>query len=302
MPGRRRLYEAFALGTATAGKIWSHPENRRRRCRALGRYAAWQVWERTAKRPWRVRLTTDRVLLCHPHSTIASGVLYYRLADYMEMRFLLHYLRPGDAFLDVGANVGVYSLLASSVPEVQVLGFEPSTLAYGRAQENLALNPVAGQVRIVQRAVGAEPGTAMLTLGRDAVNEVVRAPGVAGVEAEVEVEPVEMVTLDAWLDAERFRRVALVKIDVEGLEVDVLRGARRVIAAHSPALIVEVNDSAGLQAMLDDLGYTCWRYDPQRRQLESSAPDQHYHGNVIALRDVSEARRLVAATATARPS
>lgn len=291
MPERRTLREAVSLGRATVVRIWTHPENRRRRLRALALYAAWQIWERTAKCPWTVRLTPERALMCHPHSTIASGVLYYGLADHMEMRFLLHYLRPGDGFVDVGANVGVYSLLASSIEGVHVLGFEPSTLAYGRALENLAMNPVGDRLRFVNRAVGAAPGTAALTVGRDALNTIVEGNELHAEEAE----PVEVVSLDTYLDGVTFPPVAMLKVDVEGFELEVLRGARRLIAAHSPALLVEVNDGAGLQAMLDDLGYSCWCYDPEQHSLEPSTPGQHIRGNIIALRDVRKARRLVTA-------
>lgn len=291
MPERRTLRQAFALVTTTVARIWGHPENRHRRPRALALYLVWQLWERTGKRPWRLHLTPDRTLLCHPHSTIASGVLYYRLPDHMEMRFLLDYLRTGDGFIDVGANVGIYSLLASSVEGVHALGFEPSTLAYGRALANLAMNPVGDRVRIVKRAVGAQPGSAWLTVGRDALNAVVAGPG-PDID---EVEPVEVVSLDTYFDGATFPPVALIKVDVEGFELEVLRGSRRLIAAHSPALIVEVNDSTGLHEILDEMGYTCWRYDPEHRSLQPSTPGQHVGGNLIALSNVQRARRRVAA-------
>jgi hypothetical protein len=65
-------------------------------------------------------------LRCYPHSTSASGVIYCGLPEWAEMRFLLDYLRPGEGFVDVGANIGTYSLLAASVPDVVAWAFEPS--------------------------------------------------------------------------------------------------------------------------------------------------------------------------------
>ncbi|HEU4868343.1 MAG TPA: hypothetical protein VFV09_11510, partial [Actinomycetota bacterium] len=110
----------------TLRQIWTHPENRNRRARALAGYFGWQAWERTVRRPVTVKLTGGIKVRCHPHSPIASAVIYYGLADPAEMRFVLGYLQPGDTFVDVGANVGVYSLLAASVPDVRVLALEPS--------------------------------------------------------------------------------------------------------------------------------------------------------------------------------
>src|SRR5207253_10176338 len=113
---------------------------RRHRARAIARFFAWQIWERTIRRPWNVQLTPDRVVRCYPHSAGASNVIYFRLMEWREMPFVLDYLRPGDVFIDVGANIGVYSLLASTIPDVEIVAFEPATLAYQRLLENVRIN------------------------------------------------------------------------------------------------------------------------------------------------------------------
>ena len=98
---------------ATPVRIFRHPANRDRRGRALALYFAWQLWQRAVRRPWTIRLGSTRRLRLHPHSVVAAFVLYYRVHDYEELSFVRAYLRPGDTFVDVGANVGVYSLWAS---------------------------------------------------------------------------------------------------------------------------------------------------------------------------------------------
>src|SRR5437764_327048 len=115
--------------------VWNHPSNRRARLRAIGRATLWQAYKRLTGRHWDVRLTKDRVLRCHPHNTSASSVLYAGLFDYHEMHFLLRYLRPRDNFLDVGANVGVYTVLASAViTEGEIHALEPSSQARRRLE------------------------------------------------------------------------------------------------------------------------------------------------------------------------
>ncbi len=277
------LSAAQALGSARDStlRILRHPANRRRRGRALVLYLAWQLWERTLRRPWTIRLGTSRRLRLHPHGTVAALVLYCRVPDWEEMSFVRHHLRAGDLFVDVGANVGLYSVWATETDGVDVLAFEPSTATHARALENVELNGLAGRVEVRRQAVGAERVEVKLTTGLDAVNRVVAGGAGAGDHIEV----VDQTTLDHALDG---RAPALMKIDVEGAELDVLRGARHAIASHRPALLVEVNDPEGLEALLTELGYRPWRYDPATRTL---LPTTVVAGsNVIALADVDGAR------------
>src|SRR3712207_8823650 len=78
------------------------------------------------------------------------------MPEYEEMSFVRAYLRPGDLFIDVGANVGVYSLWAAETDSVTVLAFEPSSTTYRRVLENVQLNGLYDRVLLVRKAVGAE--------------------------------------------------------------------------------------------------------------------------------------------------
>lgn len=265
----------------TTLRILRHPSNGGRRGRALILYVAWQVWERVVRRPWTIRLGTTRRIRLYPHSTIPALVLYCRVPDYEEMSFVRHYLRAGDLFVDVGANVGLYSLWASESPDVDVLAFEPSTVTYGRALENVDLNGLSERVEVRRRALAEVDAAVRLTIGLDAVNRVVGADRNA---SAANTEVVAQSTLDAELDD---RVPALIKIDVEGAELDVLRGGRSVILRSRPALLVEVNDPPGLAALLGELGYRTWRYDPETRALRPALPV--LGTNVLALADLERA-------------
>jgi FkbM family methyltransferase len=265
--------------------IWGHPENRDRRARALGRFFLWQVWERLVGRPWTLHLTHDRILRCYPHSAGASGVLYCRLLEWWESRFTLDFLRPGDIFVDVGANVGVYSLLASTRPAVRVLAFEPSTLAYKRLTENIRLNGL-GQIRAINVALGTADGAGLLTTDCDTTNRLVN-------EADGTVERVVVRSLDSFIDDDQRAAVALLKIDVEGHEPEVLAGCRRLLAAQSPALIVEQSRPTELRAVLAPLGYRFFRYTPDDWRLVEVGLDEP-EVNVIAVRNLDAALERLA--------
>ncbi|MBX6389421.1 MAG: FkbM family methyltransferase [Frankia sp.] len=265
-----RVLAAGRIGLDTARFVWRHPEVRDQRVRALARWAGWQVWERAVGRPVTVRLPGGARMRCYPHSPAAASMLYCRLPEWEPMRFVCDALRPGDVFVDVGANVGGYTLLAAGRPGVRVVAFEPASDTFGRLMENVGHNPWL-DIRAHRAAVGDGDGEVLLTVGLDTVNRVVaEAPtGAAPAAAPGPVERVPMVRLDALL---RDEPVAIVKIDVEGHEPAVLAGARKLLAERRPALVVEWNDPARLGELFAELGYVAARYHPDGRRLVPVGP------------------------------
>lgn len=163
-----------------------------------------------------------------------------------EFNFLDRLLKSGMVFVDVGANDGYYTLFAARRvgPQGRVVSVEPSSRERGHLERNLARNGT-GNVEIVPAALGATAGHADLhlahgvhtghnTLGRFAHDDVVPA----------RVERVPLETLDAVVTRLGLPRVDVVKIDVEGGEANVIAGARTMLAAMRPVLMMEVSDSA----------------------------------------------------------
>ena len=241
-------------------------------------YFAWQAWERTVKRPWVITLVPGRKIRCYPHCAVSSGTLYYRLPERSSMRFLADHLQPGDVMVDVGANVGTYSLLATTVEGVTAVAFEPSSVTFRRAVGNVALNGLQDRISVRQEAVGSSCGEVVLSVGLGACNKVL-GPATGVIEAG---ETVRIVTLDEVFGAGA-PRVGLVKIDVEGGELDVLEGARDLIERDQPALIIEVNDPERVGAYLREFGYSPYVYDVETRALRSTVLADHLHYNVIAV-------------------
>jgi FkbM family methyltransferase len=268
--------------------VWTHPENRHRRLRAVATLLAWQGWERVVGRPWTIHLAGGRKLRVYPHSHSATEALYFGLGEARDMRFTLDFLAPGDVFVDVGANVGVYSLLASSIPDVNIEAFEPSPEAFSRLGENVRLNRLETRVTTYQTAVGDIDGVARLTQGRDCWNHLTAATDGDALE-------VPIVRLDAVVPRSP-RRVSLMKIDVEGHEAAVLAGATATLCADHPALIVE-GEWEKVAPVVEPLGYAPFEYDTATRTLKSSRVRRG--NNLLLLADVDDARLRLAAT---RPS
>ena len=159
-------------------------------------------------------------------------------------------LKPGMVMLDVGAHVGYFSLLAARLvgSEGKVFSFEPDPINYDLLVQNIELNQY-GNIFPVNSAVGDKVGS--LTLFQTALDNGRHSTYHHGLPESGSVE-VAVSTLDAFLDARDWPDIDLVKVDVEGAEMDVLRGMAGLLE-KSPGLnlIMEFNP-----ALLQSAGVT----------------------------------------------
>lgn len=160
-------------------------------------------------------------------------------------------LPRGAVLVDVGANIGNHTLFAAGVCEARVVAFEPSPSLAEHCAANLALNGVKDRVILRQEGVGAHSGRARIVPGP------VGNAGMTRLELNDAGDDVDVVSLDESL-ATLGLVPTVVKVDVEGMEVDVLRGAEQTLRHHRPALYVEAADAEALAAVrdvLEPLGY-----------------------------------------------
>jgi FkbM family methyltransferase len=260
------------LGTMLR-RIWIHPANRRRRLRALAQFIEWQVYKRATGRA-RVIPFSGLALRCYPDSHATSAVYYFNGSpDHREMAFLRAYLRPGDGFIDVGANVGVYSVLAASIVLSQgfIDAFEPFARNAHRFRENMALNGLKN-VTLHEAVAGAEPGTEGFVVG---TNDCMGRVG-TDEDSDTTLVQVPRVTLDEVCGS---RAYAMGKMDVEGTELRVLTGAQTMLATGNPPVwqveLAGYSENYGVTssetiAWLSEIGYATTVYNPQTRRLEET--------------------------------
>ncbi len=164
------------------------------------------------------------------------------------VRWLRETVKPGWRCVDVGGHIGFYAVqLGHLVGEMgQVVAFEPEPVLASRLERNAALNGLRW-VAVERLALGDSPGRATLWVertpsGPGGTNSLVRRnfPGSA-----IEVETMR---LDDWIAERGWERLDLVKIDVEGLEPQVLQGAGRTLKRFRPLVIAEFNDEPARRA------------------------------------------------------
>jgi FkbM family methyltransferase len=216
--------------------VWSHPANEGKRGRAMLRAVGFQARGRLMRRRTLARLGDRSCIWADLHRTGAAKVVYANPPDHSEMMMWRDYLRPGDLFVDVGANVGSYAVWAAELG-AEVIALEPASDTFALLAENVALNGYP--IKPVQAAAGASCGTARITNGQDTAN---RLDPVAGAETA-------MVTVDSVVGS---RVVAGMKVDVEGFELDVLRGCERALSQQRIRLIQLEWNAASLSALGTD--------------------------------------------------
>jgi FkbM family methyltransferase len=161
-----------------------------------------------------------------------------------QRRFVERYLQPGMVMLDIGAHHGLYSMIAAGRvgPMGKVISFEPSPRERERLQRHRAANRF-DQITIESVALGAAPGKAVLYAQRrrgSGFNSL--RPAAALRSGTIEIE-VDVETLDDYLRRAQIHQVDLVKLDVEGGELDALKGATHLLSSENrPLLLAEVED------------------------------------------------------------
>ncbi|MBL8227492.1 MAG: FkbM family methyltransferase [Bryobacterales bacterium] len=231
----------------------------------------------------------DVWLTLHTDSDLCR-ILYSVGYEFSERDFVNRVVRPGDTFIDVGANIGLYSVLAAHIvgPAGRVVSFEPSSRTFQRLQANIT---AGGYFNVIchQLALGANAGTDIMTVlddGRDAWNTISSSPH----DGEFHLESVRTVTWDDLTQKHEYLHSAiLIKVDIEGAEHAFLRGAPvSLMRGDAPSLLIEVQDSrAGSGAELCNLllqyGYRLYEYQRASASLVPHSLQQFYkYTNLIA--------------------
>jgi FkbM family methyltransferase len=192
----------------------AHPSNRGRRTAAIARALRYQVNTEMRGRPTMLPIGEHSKVIGYPGEIDPIFSVVRNPPDWPEMLVWRRYLRPGDLFVDVGANIGLYTIYALE-QGAEVIAVEPNKASADRIREHLELNGYTADV--VEKAAADQGGTVYITSDLDVLNHLVDDPS-QGV-------PVEATTIDELVGD----RVAMVKIDVEGAEELALRGARRAL-------------------------------------------------------------------------
>lgn len=257
----------------------THPIGGKHPWRSLARALRWQLRSRFSP-AIEVGWIDGSVLVASRGMTAATGNIYCGLYECADMALLLHLLRTDDLFVDVGANIGSYTILAAKVCGCPSMSVEPGGPALAALRRNISANGISGVVSVQPVAVGAADTEVLFSSDLGTMNHVLdtetsshKSPGAVRVP---------MRTLDSLLPSSG-RWPTLIKVDVEGFEQQVLEGAARTLGNSSLLALLLETVTTKSAAMLNSHGFEEASYDPFSRVLGS--PGQYRMNNRLFVRN-----------------
>lgn len=191
------------------------------------------------------------------HLNPRTGRGYFEGSGELEVQNVMQqYLRPGMIFYDIGANIGFFSLLAARIvgKDGLVIAFEPDPELAARLLEHVGRNDFQ-VISVIEKAVWSKPGTVSFARG-DPATSPDRGLGhivAQGAEGTIRVNTVSLDDFVVTTPAPDF-----LKCDVEGAEVEVFRGAGRLLTEKRPAILCEIHSDENHRLLLEEfarLGY-----------------------------------------------
>lgn len=262
----------------------THPLNRNHKAKSIMRLCKWILNTKINPYPIVYPFTEKCKLIVQKESYAALGNLYCGLLEYQEMSFVLHFLREEDFFVDIGANVGSYTILAAAHVGAETISVEPVPSTFTQLLNNIHLNRIQNKVNALNIALGYEEGSVRFTKNLGAMNHI-------ATDNDTDVIMVPISTLDKILTNKH--SPVLLKIDVEGFETEVLKGASETLNHDDlKAIIIELNglssrfgyDQLLIHQKLIDAGFATYQYDPAKRELMKI--DTLGANNTIYIRDI----------------
>lgn len=194
------------------------------------------------------------------------GNVYYKLMDYEDSVFLINNLKSNDVFVDVGANLGHYTMLASGICKAKSIAIEPIKSTSVKLEKNIALNKLENKVTLLNLGVGDKNETLNFTTNKTVMNSVSLVENNNTVKIKVK-------TLNELL---KDVNPTFIKIDVEGYEYKVLKGADEILKKGSlKYLLIEFNNSGvkfnlkdkDVFKLITEYGFLPIRYNTEKKEI-----------------------------------
>lgn len=269
------LYRTFKF-------MLEHPIGRRKPFAVMNRWFRWQFGSRILGWPVICPFVGQSRLIVSHGMHGATMNLYVGLHEFNDMSFVVHALRSEDLFVDVGANVGTYSVLAGGIG-AQVIAVEPVPSTFEALNDNIRLNCLEDQIFTYNMGLASKVGELLFSTQHGPKNQVINVsdcePGVI-----TKVNRLEHLLQEAI--------PCVVKIDVEGYEMEVLKGAQAVLSQPELlAVILELNGSGERYGFDDDetdaeirrFGFKPAHYEPFKRKILST-DRRNTCGNTLYIR------------------
>ncbi|MDO8573473.1 MAG: FkbM family methyltransferase [Candidatus Daviesbacteria bacterium] len=250
--------------------ILNHPMNKSKKFNTIGKILWWKVNQLFFHLPAIVTFNNNKMqFICPPASSYGSLVVYCNLPEYPEMVFLEKILKSNSIFIDVGANIGVYTILAAAkIKKGKIYSFEPIPSVLNILYQNIRINNANDRVKVIEKVVSDKNGNEKFV-----IQDISEYSHISSNQTSKSVL-MPSVKLDDFCDKEKISFIDVVKIDVEGEELKVLRGLENYLKSGKVGvLIIEFNSNQVID-YLKKFKYTVFKINKKLDLEEIKKDDQ----------------------------
>jgi FkbM family methyltransferase len=252
--------------------LFAAPFNKEFPVRALLRFFAWKFIRLFKLKNLKVKFWKNRYFYINNDSFQSMWLMYNYIVDWEEFLFIHYYLIKNSIVFDIGANMGFYTVwMSRSIGELgEIHSFEPDTKNFERLSQNILINHFNGQFIPNNDAVSKINGKMKMTNGFDGENHLVDSSYFGSSSL------INVVCLDDYCKQRNINRIDFIKIDVEGFELDVLKGGINLLTKKNidviqlelnRALINSGTTQQEIISFVEQIGYTFCIYDFKNNKL-----------------------------------
>ncbi len=222
--------------------------------------------------------------------TIVSYLYWLNSYESSVINLWLDRIKDNSVILDIGANTGIYSLVAAKYKNVKVFSFEPTPRILNFLRKNVSINDLENKVFISDKAASNHIGETNFHVVKSVTIPTGSSENESFRKGMTEKINVSVTTIDTFLSENSIDYVHLVKIDTESTEPYVLEGMKNTLEKSKPDIICEILDQTTadkIQDILSPLGYYFYLIKDTSLELEKSlAPNLKYHNHFFSINKI----------------
>ena len=269
--------------------IIKHPLNRDNKIKSIIKYFRWQLGIRMLKKPVIVNFVNQSRLIVKKGMTGATGNIYTGLQEFEDMSFVLHLLRKDDVMIDIGANIGSYTILAGAVIGAKTFSFEPIPETFRCLIDNVNINGIFNKVKCYNIGIADKNGILKFTSNLDTTNHVIINDSfIKNIDNIIDVPVRKLDTIISGCNP------LLIKIDVEGFELQVLKGADEILKSKSLlAVIIETFSKNNMNKQMSKYGFKPFMYNSFNRKILPFDSKISTSNNTIYIKDIEKVKERI---------
>ena len=216
--------------------LFNNPYNKKYPLFALKRFIEWKIIKFLKLSNYKKKVWGNKLVYLQHDSFQSMWLMYNWMVDWEEFNLIKRFVTKNNLCIDVGANMGYYTIWFSKFSK-NIYSFEPDLLNYDRLQENLKINSLQNSVKTFDVAVAEKDGSLFFTKNLDIRNHILLNNNHEGVKILCR-------RLDSILLENKITGISYLKIDVEGFELDVLKGLGDYFINYKVDIIqIEINSA-----------------------------------------------------------